>query len=164
MSLLYPTIYVDKAYDISIETLKKLKITGVLLDVDNTLTIDKGTKPDERMLSWLENLRSNGIKMMIVSNGKHKRLSKFSKTLDLPCFSMAMKPLPFKLKKAARMVANSTDDVLLIGDQIFTDILGANTCGIKSALVNPIKTETSASFKIRRYFECGIREKIRESD
>lgn len=164
MSLFYPTIYVDKAFDISIETLKKLGVTGVLLDVDNTLTIDKGTTPDERMLSWLECLKSNGIKMMIVSNGKRKRLSTFAKTLDLPCFSMAMKPLPFKLKKAAKMVADDMESVLLIGDQIFTDILGANTTGIKSALVIPIKLEKSVSFKIRRYFERGIRAKLTQGE
>ena len=162
MALLYPTIYFDRIYDIDFETLQKLGVNSLLLDVDNTLTIDKGTAPDPRTVEWIEQMRNLGVKMMIVSNGKSHRLKQFSKKLNLDCFAMAFKPLPFKLKKAVKLISNDKNSVLMIGDQIFTDILGGNTVGINTALLNPIETEKTLSFKIRRHFEKGIRQKLKK--
>lgn len=162
MSLLYPTIYFKRIYDIDFETLQNLGVNSLLLDVDNTLTIDKGTAPDTRTVEWIDRMRNSGVKMMIVSNGKSHRLKEFSKKLNLDCFAMACKPLPFKLKKAVKLISDDKNSVLMIGDQIFTDILGGNTVGIKTALLNPIETEKTFSFKIRRYFEKGIRKKLKK--
>ena len=162
MSLLYPTIYFKRIYDVDFETLQNLGVNSLLLDVDNTLTIDKGTAPDTRTVEWIDRMRNSGVKMMIVSNGKSHRLKEFSKKLNLDCFAMACKPLPFKLKKAVKLISDDKNSVLMIGDQIFTDILGGNTVGIKTALLNPIETEKTFSFKIRRYFEKGIRKKLKK--
>ena len=161
MSLLYPDYHFDRIYDITVDKIREMGVSSILLDVDNTLTLDKGTKPDERTLSWLDTMRNAGIKMMIISNGKHERLQKFAKTLGLDCRSMAMKPLPFVLRSATKQLSNNKKSVMLIGDQIFTDILGANLTGIKSTLLTPIQLETSLSFRIRRRLERGIRAKLK---
>ena len=158
------TEYFKKITGITIGFLRKNNIKGLILDVDNTLTVDKGTVPDKTTLEWISRIKQTNIKMILVSNGKRKRLDSFAKSLGLECFCMAMKPFPFKLKRAIEKLRVDKNSVLLVGDQVFTDILAANFAGIHSVLLDPIELEKSLSFRIRRFFERKIRANLKKED
>ncbi len=164
MSAFYPSVYLNRVYDINEDFIAKHNIKVLLLDVDNTLTVDKGTAPDKTTLEWLSRIKQMNIEMILVSNGKKKRLDRFAKSLGLDCFCMAMKPFPFKLKKAIEKLGVDKSSVLLVGDQVFTDILAANLAGINSVLLNPIELEKSLSFRVRRFFERKIRADLKKED
>ena len=78
--------------------------------------------------------------------------------LDTLCF--AMKPLPIGYLRAARRLKVKCRECVIVGDQIFTDVVGANLCGMKSVLLDPIEPEDGLTFKVRRFFERGLRKKF----
>lgn len=148
-----PSFQFNKVTDISVSFLKENGINTLLLDVDNTIITYKGDKLISGFKAWRDELLSGGIQLLILSNGKSERLQKTAKKAELDFLPMACKPLPFKYNKAIKLIKAQKHSTAIVGDQIFTDILGGNMVGIKSILLKPIKLETTTSFKIRRYFE-----------
>lgn len=148
-----PSFMLNKVTDISVSFLNENKITTLLLDVDNTIITFKGNEIIEGFSEWKQELQKEGIKILILSNGKSERLKITAQKAELDFVPMACKPLPFKYLKAIKKVGSNRKNTAIVGDQIFTDILGGNLVGIKSILLKPIKLETQTSFKIRRYFE-----------
>lgn len=142
--------------DIDLEILKKYGIKTLLLDVDNTLSTHHGTVLVDGLEEWLDVMKSNGIGLVIVSNSKRWRIEPFAAKIGLPFVSLACKPLPFGYRKAVKMLGADEKKCAIVGDQIFTDVLGANLYGITSLLVRPVKLEDGWSFRIRRCFEKKI--------
>ncbi len=151
----YNAVY-RRITDIDIEFLKQNNIGTLLLDVDNTLSTHHGTKLVDGLTEWLDSMKAEGINLVVVSNSRKWRIEPFAGKIGLPFVSLACKPLPFGYRKAVKMLGAEKKQCAIIGDQIFTDVLGANLYGIKSLLVRPIKLEDGTSFKIRRYFEKKI--------
>lgn len=151
----YNAVY-RRITDIDIEFLKQNNIGTLLLDVDNTLSTHHGTKLVDGLTEWLDSMKAEGINLVVVSNSRKWRIEPFAGKIGLPFVSLACKPLPFGYLKAVKMLGAEKKQCAIIGDQIFTDVLGANLYGIKSLLVRPIKLEDGTSFKIRRYFEKKI--------
>ena len=150
---LKPTYYFDCATDISLEFLNKHKIKAILLDLDNTLTTHNNPVPPKSTHEWLDKMKSAGIKMMIVSNNSAKRVEPFAKELGLPFVSRGMKPLTKGFSEAIKKLEVKKSEVCAVGDQIFTDILGANLKGIRSIFVFPIEPESGFLFKVKRVLE-----------
>lgn len=150
---LKPTYYFDCVTDISLEFLNKHKIKAILLDLDNTLTTHNNPVPPKSTLEWLDKMKSAGIKMMIVSNNSAKRVEPFAKELGLPFVSRGMKPLTKGFSEAIKKLEVKKSEVCAVGDQIFTDILGANLKGIRSIFVFPIEPESGFLFKVKRVLE-----------
>ncbi|MBQ1183931.1 MAG: YqeG family HAD IIIA-type phosphatase, partial [Clostridia bacterium] len=123
--------------DIDIDYLKENNIDTLLLDVDNTLSTHHGTVLVDGLREWLDKMVENGISLVVVSNSKKWRIEPFAKRLELPFVSLACKPLPFGYSKAQKMMNSQKSKTAIVGDQIFTDVLGANLFGIKSLLVRP---------------------------
>lgn len=142
--------------DINIDILKQNNIDTLLLDVDNTLSTHHGTILVDGLKEWLFKMQQNGIRLAIVSNSKKFRIKPFAERLELPFFGLACKPLPFGYISARKNLNFQKKTTAIVGDQIFTDVLGANLYGIKSLLVRPIQLEDGWSFKVRRYFERKI--------
>ena len=151
----YNAVY-RRITDIDIEFLKQNNIGTLLLAVDNTLSTHHGTKLVDGLTEWLDSMKAEGINLEVVSNSRKWRIEPFAGKIGLPFVSLACKPLPFGYRKAVKMLGAEKKQCAIIGDQIFTDVLGANLYGIKSLLVRPIKLEDGTSFKIRRYFEKKI--------
>ena len=151
----YNAVY-RRITDIDIEFLKQNNIGTLLLDVDNTLSTHHGTKLVDGLTEWLDSMKAEGINLVVVSNSRKWRIEPFAGKIGLPFVSLACKPLPFGYRKAVKMLGAEKKQCAIIGDQIITDVLGANLYGIKSLLVRPIKLEDGTSFKIRRYFEKKI--------
>ena len=156
MALFKSTGIFKRITDISIDYLKDNDINTLLLDVDNTLSTHHGKVLVEGLREWLDLMIKNSIGLIIVSNSKHWRVEPFAGCLELPFVSTACKPLPFGFRKARKILNADKSKTAIVGDQIFTDIFGANLYGIKSLLVRPVKLEDGWSFKVRRYFERKI--------
>lgn len=157
--LFKPFMQLDKAIDISPKELTDMNIKGVILDVDNTLCIKKGKEILPGVTKWLRDLKDNNIKVIILSNAKPKRMEKISQRLGLDFVALGLKPLPFGYIRASKRMNVKIKNCAVIGDQIFTDILGGNLLKIKTILVSPVELETSFGFKIKRALERKILKK-----
>jgi HAD superfamily phosphatase (TIGR01668 family) len=167
MPFLLPTIAVNGIKDITLEILDKLKVKAIFLDVDNTLAIHDSQVPFEGAVEWTKKIRMHGYKVLIVSNNFNKRVKPFASKFETPYLAFAKKPFPVAFSKAKKLLKDDglrPEDCLVVGDQIFTDILGANLCQMKSILLEPVGKEKSTLFRMRRRLENRIRRKIREGE
>lgn len=161
MPLCRPTACKTNIFDINPDFLTSLGIKALLLDVDNTIATYTSHEPVTGAVEWAKALEQAGFDLVIVSNNVEKRVSAFARRFGLPWISFAMKPFPFGYLKAKKKLGCRRGECAIIGDQIFTDVIGANLCGMKSVLLSPIEPEDGISFRIRRYLERGLRKKYK---
>jgi len=153
---LYPDGYFESIRDIKIEYLKENKIKAVILDVDNTL-IDYYKNLQEGTKEWVNEAKRNGIKFCILSNSnKLEKVKKVAEEIDVPYFYFAKKPLKGGFKKAKKILKVEEKYIAVVGDQIMTDVLGANRCKMFSILVKPIMEKDIIITKIKRPIENFI--------
>lgn len=157
--ILRPTYICKNVFEITPQRLKSLGIKALLLDVDNTLAIYHTDVPVDGVMQWIEQMQSAGIDLHILSNAKPKRLTRFANNVGLPYFYMSLKPLPFKTNRAIKALGRQKSEVAIVGDQLFTDIMCANLCGIRSFWVDIFQPEDKLSFKIKRKIEGRLRPK-----
>ena len=154
MALVYPTLYRRRITDVTVEELQRLGVAGILLDVDNTLTTHDNPAISDEVSAWLDMMRAAGMQPAVVSNNKEERVRPFADSIGLPYQAKAAKPLPRGYRAAARMLGLRTDECIVIGDQMFTDVMGANLCGMRSILLEPIEPETVQRFIVfKRHIE-----------
>ena len=160
MALRYPTKLFHRITDITPELLAEMNARALLLDVDNTLSRHGEQTPYPGAVEWVERMRKAGYRLVILSNNTHERVQPFAAQFGLEFITFAMKPLPVGYLRAARQLKIPTKQCVIIGDQVYTDIIGANLCGMKSLLLDPIEEETSRSFRMPRKWERSIRPKM----
>lgn len=161
MNLFKPTRYFNKLTDISVDEIKKLNVETIFLDIDNTLAVPDSEEPFDGVLNWLKEMEKEKFKLFIVSNNTKERVESFAKVVNLLGIYHAKKPMPFKVKRA---MGKETKKALMIGDQIFTDVLLANLSGMKSILLNPqAKDPEMLSFKIKRKVEKILKKGFEKS-
>ena len=149
-----PKHILNSVTDITPAFLKENDIKALLLDVDNTLSVAHANKTlREGVPEWLSDMRENDIPMMILSNAKKKRAQRFADSVGLDVVGLAAKPLPFGYFRAVKKLKLKRKNVAIVGDQIFTDIMGGRLAGVKTVLVTDITPENKTGFKIKRYFE-----------
>lgn len=135
---LYPNAHFNKVEEITVEFLQKNEIKALILDIDNTL-IDYKQHLSEKVINWAEELKRKEIKLYILSNTNNKeKVEKVSKRLDIPYFNLAQKPLKKGFLKTQKALNEKPENIGVIGDQIFTDIIGGNRCNMFTILVEPI--------------------------
>lgn len=151
--ILYPDFYCDKVTDIELDLLQENNIQGVILDVDNTL-IDFDRNLLEGAKEWIEQMKENGIKCIILSNSnKVDKVTMVGNALDIPFIYFGTKPLKRGFKKARAQLELENKNIAVVGDQIFTDVIGANRSKMFSILVNPIAKKDIFITKIKRPIE-----------
>ena len=161
--ILYPNRYIEKVTDIDVKFLEENSIKGLILDVDNTL-IDYDKKMIDGLEQWAEELKKNNIKLCILSNSNKKdKVKKISEVLEVPYFYFAKKPFKFGFKKAKTLLNLENKNIAVVGDQIFTDVLGANRCKMYSILVKPIAEKDIWITVLKRPLENKIIEKYKKS-
>ncbi|MBR2283228.1 MAG: YqeG family HAD IIIA-type phosphatase [Ruminococcus sp.] len=135
--------------------LKKHGIRGLILDIDNTLTLHDEPVPAEGIAAWVNRLRRNGIKLVIVSNNKPERVQPFADSLGIECICGCTKPLRKGYTAALELLELSPGETAAVGDQLFTDIWGANFSGITSIFVDPMaqEPETERFIRLKRVLE-----------
>ena len=153
-----PNFHFESVTDVDIEFLQKYAVKAVLLDIDNTLSPHGAIMPYDGVCEWLNNLKNSGIKTAIISNNKEKRVQLFAENLKIKYYiANAKKPFKSGFILAKEMLGVDKKNILVIGDQIFTDILGANLAEIKSVLVEPKDKNEPFSIKLKRIFEVPLR-------
>lgn len=159
--LLKPDMQVDKITDITIEMLNNNNIKALMLDSDNTL-IDLDKKPLDGIKKWIDEMKKYGIKFCILSNSiKKKKVEKVSTMLDIPYVFFSVKPTKFGFRKAKKILGiKENQNIAEIGDQLFTDVLGAKRMKMFSILTKPICEEKVKINNIKRSLEKKILEKI----
>jgi HAD superfamily phosphatase (TIGR01668 family) len=151
-----PTWMVAAIYQITPEQLKAAGIKAVLTDLDNTLIAWNNPDGTEELFHWLESLKAANIPVVVVSNNKATRVARAISKFDLQYVSRALKPFARGIKKATKMLGLEPHEVVMVGDQLMTDIRGANRAGVRSVLVKPIVASDAWNTKINRSMERVI--------
>jgi len=156
MSTILPNRVFNRITDIKSEDLAHDNVSGLLVDVDNTLSTHGGQTPLEGLADWLAYMKQSGIAIIIVSNARKKRVMPFAEKLGLDFISFSFKPTGFGLIRGMNALGLKRQNIAIVGDQLFTDVLGGNIFGVKTYLVRPILLENKISFKIKRKIENHI--------
>ena len=158
--LLYPDAMYDRIEDIDIDKLKKLNIKGMILDIDNTL-MDKTKILQKPVIDWVEKVKNSGIKVYILTNtNKRKKVEKVVNELKLPYIMIALKPLKRGFKKCLKLLQLEPKEICVIGDQIFTDVLGGNRMGMYTIYTKPInEKDCNIGTALKRPIEKKVIEK-----
>lgn len=160
--LFYPKVYLKRVTEFNMEMIRKNKIKGIILDVDNTL-IDYYKNMLEGVEQWCETLKREGILFCIASNSnKKQKVEMVANKLGIPYVFFAKKPLKVGLNKAKEILGVQETEIAVIGDQIFTDILGANRCKMYSVLVEPIEEKDIFITIIKRPIENCIKKRYQK--
>lgn len=153
---LTPKYYFDKITDIDLQKLKKNNINTILLDLDNTLVPWYNSYIDPEIYTWLNKIKLENFKVCIISNGLYLRVKRISRELGIPYISNAIKPSTRSIVKALKMFNSKPENAVIIGDQIFTDILAGNRLGLTTILVKPLAKVELVTTKFIRIIEKKI--------
>ena len=124
-SKLYPDIYVQSLQDVPLHELKEQNIKAFILDLDNTITEWNSNEITGEVHQWFERIKAEGLKACILSNNGEKRVLQVAEALDIPYIHRAQKPRRGGYHRAITHMQVKPEETAVIGDQIFTDILGA---------------------------------------
>lgn len=150
--IFFPCEYVESVFSIDYNKLYDKGYRGIMFDIDNTL-VPHGDDSTAEIDALFRSIHSLGLKTLILSNNDKDRVKRFLKNIDSLYICDAEKPKTKNYFKAVEMMDIRKDEALVIGDQIFTDILGANRCGIDSILVKYIGYYIKEKKGIRRNLE-----------
>lgn len=148
----YPNMYMDSTYVIDFEKLYEEGIRGLIFDIDNTL-VEHGVPADDRAIALFERLRGIGFKTCLISNNKEPRVKPFAQAVNSQYVFKANKPSRKNYRKAMEYMGTDGTNTVFVGDQLFTDVYGANRCGIKSILVKPIHPKEEIQIVLKRKLE-----------
>jgi hypothetical protein len=154
--LFKPTIWVENVLKIDKHLLYKMQVKGLILDLDNTLSMHDNPAAEHGVMEWLDEMRQLGVKLMILSNNTAKRVEPLAAELGIDFIAFGCKPLTSGIRKAAKAMKLPKKQLALVGDQIFTDIMGGNLYGIKTILVEPFYLENKWTFKLKRRIESAV--------
>ena len=150
---LKPDYYLSSLYALSAGDLLDKGIRGLLLDIDNTLAANHEPDADWRAISFVSGMQEAGIRMAILSNAAASRISLFNRPLGLPVVEGAFKPFRRGYLNGIALLGLDASEVCMAGDQLFTDILGANRSGIRSLLVAPMHASEPWYVRFKRLAE-----------
>lgn len=153
MELCRPDIYKKSIYDIDYNKLKNIGIKCLVFDLDNTIAPIDVSVPEKKLLEFFLYLENLGFKLIILSNASKKRVAPFKEKCNIDSSYKSMKPFQKKYRKIMELYSYKDTEIACVGDQLLTDILGANICGYTSILVNPIGKKEKIQTKMNRILE-----------
>ena len=133
-----PTVILDAVTDISPSLLQQRGVRFLMLDFDNTLVPYTTSVPTVQVEDWLKAMQQSQIRLCVVSNSRKPRVRVFCEKYGIPCITHARKPFPKGIRQCLQQYGLQPAECALAGDQIYTDILGANGLGVRSILVKAI--------------------------
>lgn len=146
-------IALNSVLDITPELLSENHIRGLLLDIDNTLTTHDNPVPAEGVEKWIKIMKDSGIRLFLVSNNTPERVSPFAEKIGLEFVCNGKKPLSSGFNRAQKLMNIPFGELAVVGDQIFTDVLGANLKRVKCIYVRPMELEKKGFLKFKRKIE-----------
>jgi HAD superfamily phosphatase (TIGR01668 family) len=148
-----PTFRFKRVTDITPAFLHEKGIRGLVLDLDNTLSRHDSPLTEIGVLDWIAGMKQADIRMMIVSNNTKSRVEPLAQALGLPHLHFCCKPLPFGIRRAIFRMKLRGRQTALVGDQLFTDVLGGKFAGIRTILVEPFHLESKPTIRFKRRLE-----------
>ncbi len=153
--MLFPDYYYTSAYSIPYKKLYEEGKRGLLFDVDNTL-VEHGAPANEKAVELIGKLKEMGFGVCFISNNKEPRVKKFNEPMSATYIFKAGKPGKAGYLKACERLGVKPEEACFVGDQIFTDIWGANKAGITSFLVRRIAFHEEIQIHLKRILEFPI--------
>lgn len=153
---------VEAVYDLKAEDLLRHGIRAVLVDLDNTLIAWNNPDGTPEVRAWLDEMTIADISVVVVSNNKHSRVERAVARFGVDFVSRAMKPFTRGIDIAIERYGFDKDEVIMVGDQLMTDIHAAHRAGIQSVLVKPLVTSDAWNTKINRWRERRVLAKLEE--
>ncbi|MGI6574548.1 MAG: YqeG family HAD IIIA-type phosphatase [bacterium] len=151
--LLCPRLYVDSVLDIPLAQLQEHGIRGLIFDLDNTIIGWDRDHLDKNIEEWLKKLKELGFKVCLVSNNKKLRVTTFGRLLAIPAIPKAGKPRRRAFREAMEILGTKSNTTAVVGDQIFTDVLGGNRLGLYTVLVVPMGKREFIGTRVMRCME-----------
>ncbi len=148
----YPTGEYASAYAIPYEALYEQGYRGIVFDVDNTL-VPHGAPATPEAVALFERLHGMGYETCLISNNQESRVRPFAKAVNSQCVWNAHKPSRKKYREAMAQMGTDVKTTFFVGDQLFTDVYGANRTGMPSYLVKPIHPKEEIQIVLKRYLE-----------
>lgn len=155
LEVFYPSEWRNSTYEIPWQTWYEKGMRGVIFDIDNTL-VPHDAPADGRAVELFRQLHDKGIRTCLLSNNKDPRVAAFAAQVNSPYLARAGKPAVRNYYRAMEQMGTDTGTTLFVGDQLFTDVYGANRCGIYSILVKPINPKEEIQIVIKRYLEAVV--------
>lgn len=155
LRLFTPKSYISGFQKLDIAKLKKLGIKVLLCDIDNTLVAHDEPDPSEEVKEFLMNVHNEGFEIILISNNVTERVIRFAKGLpmNVKTYPFAKKPLKLTYQKILRENHLKKEEVAVLGDQLLTDVLGANRVHLYTVLTHPVAQKDLACTKINRIIE-----------
>lgn len=160
MKKFIPTYYAKNVYEVSLDFYRKHGIKTLLIDLDNTLASYRDREPSAETIKFVRNLETNGIRVLLASNNSGKRVKRYAETLDIPYIAGARKPLAYKMRKFLKNEGVDFNSLLMIGDQLLTDVFCANTLGVKIMLTDKLVNEDQWTTRINRLIDRPLRKRL----
>lgn len=151
---LRPVARADSIYDVDLHALAAGGIRGVILDADNTIVPWGARSAPPELAAWIGAARSAGLSLCIVSNTLGGRVGRLAQDLGIPAVTGALKPRRRAFRRALALMGTQPAETALVGDQVFTDILGGNRLGLHTILVRP---QSPREFLLTRLVRLGER-------
>lgn len=151
----YPREYYDSTYSIDFGRYYHMGYRGIIFDIDNTL-VEHDAPADERASKLIKKLQTMGFSVCFLSNNDEPRVADFNKSLGAQYIYKAGKPLAKGYEQAMELMGTDREHTLFVGDQIFTDIWGANNAGVRSILVQPIAKHEEIQIVLKRIPEKWV--------
>jgi uncharacterized protein len=151
--VLRPDAYADRLSDVSLDALSAAGIAGIVVDLDNTLVGYGEEQLSVDDARWIAAALQRGFRICLVSNNFTGRVARVASELGVPAISSALKPLPRAFEQALRVLGTPKRRTVVVGDQLFTDVLGAKLVGIRCILTRPLVEHDWYGTRVLRFFE-----------
>lgn len=148
----YPKRLAPSSYDIDYEQLYKEGYRGILFDIDNTL-VEHGADASERAIQLFARLKKIGFQACLISNNSDERVRRFNEKIGTNYIHKANKPSIKNYIRAVKLMGTRIDNTIFVGDQLFTDVYGANRIGMMTYLVKPIHPKEEFQIVLKRKLE-----------
>jgi uncharacterized protein len=135
------------------ERLKGQGIRALMVDLDDTLVASNSERMGLSFRRWVLGLKKAGIAVMFLSNGKPKRVARWAQLLGVEGLPLSGKPFRFAFERGLKRLGTRPSETAMVGDQLFTDVLGANALGIKTILVTPLSNKGLPHTRLARKLE-----------
>lgn len=148
----YPKRIADSAYAINYQKLYEEGYRGIIFDIDNTL-VEHGADADQRAIDLIASLKRIGFQVCLISNNKEERVSRFNREIKVKYIYNAQKPARKNFIKATKIMGTTIETTVFVGDQLFTDVFGANRVGMMTYFVKPIGPKEEIQIVFKRKLE-----------
>lgn len=133
-----PTRYAARITEIDLRELRARGIRGVIMDLDNTIVGFRALEPLAEDAEWVRRAKEVDVRVAVLTNNGTPWASQIAKDLGVPCIPRARKPLPHGFRRALKVLEVEAREAVVVGDQLFTDVLGAKLAGLDVILVDPL--------------------------